>query len=851
MSYPLQYFRLSIGDTDNNIVSSGTSLAPSHHTGKANEKWYVNYKSANVFQIANASNNQLITALGNNVSLSKDSNSETQNWKIEGVDKDYDGYFLYYKITNNGDSSKALTYTANSGFSLKSYSGQNYQKYKINLDGLEGFAANCKTNSGEKAGTIGGLLGPVVIVNNKDELIKALDSEGAQTIVLNANVDLKYEKNTRIRDYKTLVGSFKYKTIYDSRFRTNDPLGKDNPSDNIVLRNLSFEARDDGDRILLSFWSSRQIWIDHISFNNSISYNRNGDGYDGVGKFIWINTPYPDRPDSKDLNRSPDYITVSYCKFTNKFWCFAYGTQNTEITRDRTTLLYNWWNQNVRRCPQLGNGICHIYNNYYQAYGQKNNGPSTTGIIGGDGSEMLSQNNMFNGYTKVQALMMGGDTKNPARDDNSYISLDLNGTPEKINFSSKKNSSWYPNKSNYGYRLLDAYNNNNTDTKTFCTKYAGSFDSQDKIKFITDSDFIKWIKTSYASPFIKHVDFTDSSGDSGSSSIFKNGDCFKIKNVNSGLYMQVIGGTAENGTKIQQWGTADGTVHDIWKTIDAGNGYYYLVSGVGDGGTYVLDVTGKSTSNGASMEIYQYKGDVNQQFYLSDNGDGSYIIKTKVSGNSSAIEIKDAGLQSGDIIQQWALNGHNCQNWIFEKVGNGGCSMNTEKIYEFENVNSKLVMDIVDGKVEENSNVQQSSSTHSSTQKWILKPFSLGGNYYYIHSLNNTNFVLKSNSGANGGNICIVPFSTTDSSMLFKFSKNPDGSYMIMSRASKENCYVEVANANTKSGANIQQWEATNHSCQNWKLNEVNEDNTSLSLSIVKTEVYKNDDCMHTVVYVK
>ena len=177
--------------------------------------------------------------------------------------------------------------------------------------------------------------------------------------------------------------------------------------------------------------------------------------------------------------------------------------------------------------------------------------------------------------------------------------------------------------------------------------------------------------------------------------------------------------------------------------------------------------------------------------------------------------------------------------------------MNTEKIYEFENVNSKLVMDIVDGKVEENSNVQQSSSTHSSTQKWILKPFSLGGNYYYIHSLNNTNFVLKSNSGANGGNICIVPFSTTDSSMLFKFSKNPDGSYMIMSRASKENCYVEVANANTKSGANIQQWEATNHSCQNWKLNEVNEDNTSLSLSIVKTEVYKNDDCMHTVVYVK
>ena len=116
------------------------------------------------------------------------------------------------------------------------YIGINYQKYKLNLEGLEGFAANCKTSSGEKAGTIRGLLGPTVEVNTKDEFIKELDSVGPQTIVLNANVDMKYEKNTRFRDYKTIVGYFKYHTIFDSRFRTNDPFGKDDPSDNIILR---------------------------------------------------------------------------------------------------------------------------------------------------------------------------------------------------------------------------------------------------------------------------------------------------------------------------------------------------------------------------------------------------------------------------------------------------------------------------------------------------------------------------------------------------------------------------------------------------------------------------------------
>jgi len=569
MSYPLQYFRIGIGDTDNNIVITGNSLVPSHHSGKIHEKWYVNYKSAGVFQICNASNNQAMTANGQYVSVANNSNSAAQNWKIEGVQKDYDGYYLYYKITSNADTSKALTYTANKGFTLSNYSGTNYQKFKLNLDGLEGFAANCKTNSGEKAGTIGGLLGAVVFVNTADELEKQCNSVGAQTIVINANIDMRTKGNTRIRDYKTIVGSFKYRTIYDSQFRTNDHDGNpnDSPSDNIIFRNLDMQAKNNPNKILINVWSSRQIWIDHVNFNNTLNYNRKGNGQDEVGKFIWLNTPYDNYLDAKDRLRSPDYITISYCKLTNRYWTVAYGTQNSEITRDRTTLLYNWWNQNVRRCPQLGNGICHVYNNYYSAYGQNDNGSATTGIIGGDGSEMLSQNNMFNGYTKQQALMMGGDTTNPARDDNSYFSTNLNGTPTKINFTAKKKSNWNPNTSNYGYRLLDAYNTSGTDTKAFCTKYAGCFGSQSAIKYITDNDFDKWVKTKYSGPHLKHVDFSDATS-TDVPATFKNGACYKIKNANSNLYLQVEGGKAENGANVQQWGTQDGTVHDIWKIFD-------------------------------------------------------------------------------------------------------------------------------------------------------------------------------------------------------------------------------------------------------------------------------------------
>lgn len=514
MNYPLQYFRLAIGNTDNNIISSDSSLSPSYITGKLVEKWYLNFIRADVFLIINALNNLVMSGKEGKVSLesleSFTDPDEEQLWTFEGVENDYDGYALYYRILNNGDSSKALTYDIDLGFILKEYTGKIYQKFKINLDGLEGFAANCKTKSGEKAGTIGGLFGPVIEVTTAEELINELKSDGPKTIVLNGNIDMKTHMHTRIRDYKTLVGSFQYHTLYDPYFRTNNEYGTegDEPSDNIIIRNIEFEARSEIDRIMINIWSSRQIWIDHINFKCSLTYDRMGNGQDEVGKFIWLNTPYETYMDKKDRLRSIDYITISYCKFANRYWTVAYGTQNDEITRDRTTLLYNWWYQNVRRCPQLGNGILHVYNNYYEAFGVDDNNRDTSGIIGGDGSEIVSQNNMFNGYTKGQALMMGGDSINPSRDDNSFISSELNGTPEKINFVPGKVSNWYPNISNYGYKLLDSFNTNNLDTKTFCKKYAGCFSSKEGIKYITDEELKEWPLINYNSPFLEHIDFT-------------------------------------------------------------------------------------------------------------------------------------------------------------------------------------------------------------------------------------------------------------------------------------------------------------------------------------------------------
>ncbi len=812
-SYPIQEFRLAMADTDHNVTASGVQLAPAEMNGTNNEKWSLNYVSDGVYEIVNSSNGYILTANGSGVTLAVDTDSANQRWNIEGVQKDFEGFDLYYKITSNADSTKALTYTEGVGFGLSGYSGATYQKYKINLDGLEGYAANAKVSGGEKAGTIGGLFGEVVYVDTVESMVEAMKSEKPLTIVVTANLDFKDWSKTdqKIEDNKTIVGSYDANEVYDLQWRSDDFYGDASlpPSNNIVIRNISVTSRTLRGIVMIQIYSSRNVWFDHCTFNNTISYDRTGDGLDEVGKFIWINTPSMGWTDDAYNEISPDYITISYCKFSNRYWTVAYGTQNTETTRCRTTILYNSWTDCVRRTPQIGNGTGHIYNNYFEGY-DSGNGSGTAQIIGGDGSDMVSENNRFQAFTQSQALTFGGG-KDPARDSGSYISSSSSSTPSLISFTPKTVSTLYPYKDNYGYSLISAYKSDGNDTKKFTQTYAGCFNSKSGIKYITDFDMADWIETKYTCPFLRHVDLSTTVTAS-----FNSGSTYRIKNVNSGLYMQVEGAKAQNSANVQQWGTSDGITHDIWKLVDAGEGYYYIVSAVGDGGTYVLDVAGKKADNGANIDIYQYNGGTNQQFMFTMNADGSYKILTNVSVNKSAVEIADGSKGSGANIQQWEINGANCQDWILEAVDNPGSKMDTSVVYEFQNVNSGMVMDIEAGKMDDKTNVQQWSTGHYKSQQWTLQEFSGGGNYYYIRSVSNPNYVLRAESGSNGGNISIATYSTKDSTMLFKFSRNPDGTYYIMTRASKDICFVEIDSASTASGASVQQWEPTNNDCQKW-----------------------------------
>ena len=141
------------------------------------------------------------------------------------------------------------------------------------------------------------------------------------------------------------------------------------------------------------------------------------------------------------------------------------------------------------------------------------------------------------------------------------------------------------------------------------------------------------------------------------------GSIYKIKNVNSGLYLSVEGNSAANQANVQQGGDTE------WKLVSQSNGYYSLIAQVGDGKTYALDVHAKKTDDETNIELYTYSGGDNQQFKLEKNADGSYTILTKITNNASCIDVEAKSKDNGANVQQYTFKGSDNQKWIIESVG--------------------------------------------------------------------------------------------------------------------------------------------------------------------------------------
>lgn len=649
-SYPVQEFRMGISDTDRNINlhsgETGDYLSTQTQNGTAAEKWYLHYVSAGVYEIVSAQTGCIITNENGLAVMSPDTDGANQRWKIVPVEQDFEGYDLYYKIVSNADNGAALTFRDGSNsIGVESYTGADAQKFRLDLNGLEGFAAVSKVDGKLKAGTIGGLLGETVIVKTAADLVSALDSTEPKTVVIGADIDLGSQDKTkqRIRDDKTIVGSFDSNTIYDSQLRNDDFYGADDrPSQNIVIRNVNWVARTLNNNgsgvILLQFYGVRNLWLDHNSFSATFGQNKDNE----VGKFVWINTPAANWSDGKYNGYNPDYITASYNYFKNRYWTFAFGSQNKDTSRLHTTLMYNKWEQCSRRCPQYSNGYDHNYNNYHTVTDGSNPNKSSQ-VIGGEGSRVVNESCRFEGYA--------GNELDPDRnsaisftESGSYTSDSPSGTPSAVSFKNL-GSAWTVTDC-YSYSLIAAYNTKGTDVKAFCNAYSGSFSSSQQIKYITDSDMSSFVEKACKSGFLRSVNVgNDPVGFLKTGAEMDTAHSFVIRNKGSQLYLS-------DGIQ-----TAEETLFRFQADQD---GYYRIFDAELKSCLWVTD---NSRDNAAIVRLHTYTGDAGELFKFVEQADGTYTIVSKLTRDASCLGVAAGSLETGAQVVQWSCDETPSQSW--------------------------------------------------------------------------------------------------------------------------------------------------------------------------------------------
>ncbi len=315
---------------------------------------------------------------------------------------------------------------------------------------------------------------------------------------------------------------------------------------------------------------------------------------------------------------------------------------------------------------------------------------------------------------------------------------------------------------------------------------------------------------------------TSSVGSSYTEATIQDG-VYYLKNVNSGKYLDVANGSADNGTNIQQW-TFNGYDAQKFQIKSDGNGYYYILTGA-SGYTSCVDIDSGSSADGTNVLQWEYWGGDMQKYKIAKNSDGSYSFLTKASGCSSALDVYNMSADDGANVCQWSYWGGSGQSWIIESALESADIAEGE--YYIKNVNSGLYLDVANASADDGANVQQWEFNGCAAQVFKITEVSDGwyailtGASGYASSLD-----VYNGSSDDGTNIDQWTYWGGDM-QLFKIVKNSDGSYSFLSKSSNGLQAVEVYAFGTANGDNVSTWGYWGGTAQCWTLETATSTSTS------------------------
>lgn len=181
-------------------------------------------------------------------------------------------------------------------------------------------------------GTTGGAGGATVTVSTEDELKDYIRRDDPYIILVQGTITMAQRE---VKPNKTIIGIGTNPTIIGG-FRIKR-------SHNVIIRNLIIkESGYDGISVE---YDTHHVWIDHCDFSNC---------YDGL----------------LDITHACDYITVSWCRFSNHHKTCLLGHSNNNGDEDighlKVTYHHNWFDDTDTRHPRVRfSYLTHVFNNYY------------------------------------------------------------------------------------------------------------------------------------------------------------------------------------------------------------------------------------------------------------------------------------------------------------------------------------------------------------------------------------------------------------------------------------------------------------------------------------------------------
>ena len=215
-----------------------------------------------------------------------------------------------------------------------------------------------------------------------------------------------------------------------------------------------------------------------------------------------------------------------------------------------------------------------------------------------------------------------------------------------------------------------------------------------------------------------------------------NQNYYKITAVHSAKNMQVQDSGILIGTNVNQ-GNSNSQDNQNWYLIDAGNGYYYIVSK--SNSLYLQTVN--INQNASNIQLGYNDNRDNTKFKLTPVNmieNGPFEIETRIS-NNRVLDIDRGSYDNGANVQIWQPQNKNQERFTFESIASDEVII--------RNYNSGKVLT-----VEDNGNVVQYDYYNGENQHW--KVIERGENYYSFKCKSNNRCLdIDNASTANGTNV--------------------------------------------------------------------------------------------------